>query len=91
MKHEIKSRHKRFEANDKFKKLMYDNDGIVSVESAKWGNYVGTLDQVDHLDLINWTNKTKRVVDKLLFNEDSKFNAIALYLDIANNLAKEGV
>jgi triacylglycerol lipase len=91
MKHEIKSRNKRFEATDKFKKLLYDNDGIVSVESAKWGNYVGTLDQVDHLDLINWTNKTKRVVDKLLFNEDSKFNAIALYLDIANNLAKEGV
>lgn len=89
MRYKIMSRARRLEANDKFKKL-YDNDGIVSVESSKWGTYVGTLDQVDHLDLINWTNRTRAVVDKILFAEDPKFNAIALYLGIADNLAKRG-
>ncbi|KAG9233211.1 Alpha/Beta hydrolase protein [Amylocarpus encephaloides] len=32
------------------------NDGLVSVESAMWGTYKGTLIGVSHLDLINWTN-----------------------------------
>jgi triacylglycerol lipase len=35
------------------------NDGLVSVESAKWGTYKGTLVEVSHLDLINWTNRLK--------------------------------
>ncbi|KAK5744216.1 lipase 2 [Elasticomyces elasticus] len=35
------------------------NDGLVSVRSAKWGTYKGTLDDVSHLDLINWTNKLR--------------------------------
>jgi len=33
------------------------NDGLVSVESSKWGTYKGTLVDVSHLDLINWTNR----------------------------------
>ncbi|KAK6429947.1 lipase 2 [Oleoguttula sp. CCFEE 5521] len=33
------------------------NDGLVSVESSRWGKYQGTLDDVSHLDLINWTNR----------------------------------
>lgn len=35
------------------------NDGLVSVESARWGTYKGTLVNVSHLDLINWTNRMK--------------------------------
>jgi len=35
------------------------NDGLVSVRSAKWGTYKGTLDDVSHLDMINWTNKLR--------------------------------
>lgn len=35
------------------------NDGIVSVSSSMWGTYKGTLDQVSHLDLINWTNRLR--------------------------------
>jgi triacylglycerol lipase len=35
------------------------NDGIVSVASSKWGTYKGTLNNVSHLDLINWTNKLR--------------------------------
>jgi triacylglycerol esterase/lipase EstA (alpha/beta hydrolase family) len=33
------------------------NDGLVSVESSRWGVYKGTLNHVSHLDLINWTNR----------------------------------
>lgn len=35
------------------------NDGLVSVGSAQWGDYKGTLDNVSHLDLINWTNRLR--------------------------------
>jgi triacylglycerol lipase len=35
------------------------NDGLVSVESSKWGTYKGTLVDVSHLDLINWTNRLR--------------------------------
>lgn len=35
------------------------NDGLVSVDSAKWGTYKGTLEGVSHLDLINWTNRLR--------------------------------
>jgi triacylglycerol lipase len=40
-------------------KLEGANDGLVSVESSKWGTYKGTLVDVSHLDLINWTNRLK--------------------------------
>lgn len=38
------------------------NDGLVSVESSKWGGddgYKGTLIGVSHLDLINWTSRLR--------------------------------
>jgi triacylglycerol esterase/lipase EstA (alpha/beta hydrolase family) len=35
------------------------NDGLVSVESSRWGTYKGTLNHVSHLDLINWTNRLR--------------------------------
>ena len=35
------------------------NDGLVSVESARWGEYRGTLVGVSHLDLINWSNRVR--------------------------------
>jgi triacylglycerol lipase len=35
------------------------NDGLVSVKSSKWGTYKGTLVDVSHLDLINWTNRLR--------------------------------
>lgn len=76
--------------NQDKKVISVDNDGIVSVASSKWGEYLGTLDEVDHLDLINWTNRARTTVDKALFRKEPKFNAIALYLDIADNLRKRG-
>lgn len=33
-----------------------DNDGLVSVTSAKWGEYLGTLENVNHLDLVGWVS-----------------------------------
>lgn len=68
----------------------YENDGMVSVELARWGNYMGTLHDVDHMDLINWTNRLKAAVDKVMFAQTPTFNAIALYLDIAETLSKQG-
>ncbi|KAK5661686.1 hypothetical protein OQA88_9786 [Cercophora sp. LCS_1] len=40
-------------------RLEGPNDGLVSVESSKWGTYKGTLLGVNHLDLINWTNRLR--------------------------------
>lgn len=65
------------------------NDGLVSVESAKWGTYKGTLVDCSHLDLINWS--TIRVFMSKLKGAKRSFNAIAFYLDIADMLAKEGL
>lgn len=65
------------------------NDGLVSVESSQWGVYKGTLVDVNHLDLINWTNRLRWTVKRWL-GVKRTFNAIALYLDIADMLAKEG-
>ncbi|KAF9317087.1 hypothetical protein BG003_001199 [Podila horticola] len=32
------------------------NDGLVSVESAKWGTFIRTIPNADHMDLMNWVN-----------------------------------
>ncbi|TGO88917.1 hypothetical protein BPOR_0134g00040 [Botrytis porri] len=71
-------------------KVEGPNDGLVSVESSRWGTYKGTLVDVSHLDLINWTNRLRWLVWELTGNV-RKFNAIAFYLDIADMLAKEGL
>ncbi|CDK26864.1 unnamed protein product [Kuraishia capsulata CBS 1993] len=54
------------------------NDGMVSCQSARWGQYMGTIENVDHLELLNWKVK-----------ED--FNAMALYLEIMDTLNKKGL
>ncbi|KAK7612157.1 triacylglycerol lipase [Phyllosticta paracitricarpa] len=65
------------------------NDGLVSVESSKWGTYKGTLLGVSHLDLINWTSRVKWMLYSMVGTRPN-FNAVALYLDICDMLAKEG-
>ncbi|KAK4541930.1 hypothetical protein LTR36_007294 [Oleoguttula mirabilis] len=72
------------------KKEEGPNDGLVSVESAQWGTYKGTLDDVSHLDQINWSNRLRWYFWELTGHR-RKFNAIAFYLDIADMLAKEGL
>ena len=44
------------------------NDGLVSVASSRWGDYKGTLADVNHLDLINWTNRIRWLVWELTGN-----------------------
>ncbi|KFZ01603.1 hypothetical protein V501_09927 [Pseudogymnoascus sp. VKM F-4519 (FW-2642)] len=70
-------------------KLEGPNDGLVSVGSSKWGTYKGTLVDVSHLDLINWS--AIRVFMSKINGGKRKFNAVAFYLDIADMLAKEGL
>lgn len=65
------------------------NDGLVSVTSSQWGTYKGTLENVSHLDLINWTNRLRWLVWEMMGNKRN-FNAVAFYLDIVDMLAKEG-
>lgn len=66
------------------------NDGLVSVASSRWGEYKGTLMGVTHLDLINWTNRLKRLAATMSLLTPN-FNAIAFYLAVADMLAKEGL
>ena len=65
------------------------NDGLVSVSSSQWGHYKGTLMGVSHLDLINWTNRLRWLFSDMI-GKKRNFNAIALYLSIAEMLADEG-
>lgn len=44
------------------------NDGLVSVASSRWGKYQGTLVDVSHLDLINWTNRMRWLVWQMMGN-----------------------
>jgi len=67
------------------------NDGLVSVESSKWGEYKGTVEGVDHLDLINWTNRLRWAFTWQGMGNKESFNAMAFYLAIADMLAKEGL
>ncbi|KAH7326343.1 Alpha/Beta hydrolase protein [Stachybotrys elegans] len=66
------------------------NDGLVSVDSSRWGTYKGTLLGVGHLDLINWSNRIRWTVREML-GQKRTFNAVAFYLGIADMLAKEGL
>jgi triacylglycerol lipase len=48
------------------------NDGLVSVQSSKWGEYKGTLVGVSHLDLINWTNRLRWTLRRLMVGKKPK-------------------
>ncbi|GAN05085.1 triacylglycerol lipase [Mucor ambiguus] len=62
------------------------NDGLVSVESAKWGTYIKTL-QADHWDLngqrYRWKH-TRPFIDK------TKFDTIDFYMEMATHLYQQG-
>ncbi|KAM0257177.1 hypothetical protein ACHAQJ_004538 [Trichoderma viride] len=71
-------------------KMEGENDGLVSVESSRWGVYQGTLMGVSHLDLINWSNRAAWTMREWMGMKRT-FNAVAFYLDVADMLAKEGL
>jgi triacylglycerol lipase len=45
------------------------NDGLVSVQSSRWGDYKGTILAASHLDLINWSNRLRFVVRRWMGEE----------------------
>lgn len=59
-----------------------ENDGLVSLSSARWGEYVETV-ECDHWDL----NNRKRI--KLGAGQKG-FDAVELYMNVATRLYKEG-
>ncbi|CAL1695126.1 unnamed protein product [Somion occarium] len=63
------------------------NDGLVSLESAKWGTYLGTLEGVNHLDLVGWVN-TARYKWAEIMGREIKFKPATFYLGIADHLAR---
>lgn len=64
------------------------NDGLVSIESAKWGSYLGTLNHVNHLDLVGWINTARYKWAEIMGNE-IKFRPSTFYLGIVDMLARE--
>lgn len=63
------------------------NDGLVSVESSKWGTYLGTLENVSHLDLVGWTNGARYRWAEIMGRE-IRFKPATFYLGIADHLAR---
>ncbi|SCU96779.1 LADA_0H02718g1_1 [Lachancea dasiensis] len=73
------------------------NDGLVSVESSKWGEYMGTIKNADHLDIINWKNKLQKDISNVFAPKreieqklEPDVDMLEFYLGVANNLAKKG-
>ncbi|KAF5385141.1 hypothetical protein D9615_001364 [Tricholomella constricta] len=64
------------------------NDGLVSVESSKWGTYLGTLSHVNHLDLIGWINAPRYKWAEIM-GKEIKFRPATFYLGVADMLAGE--
>ncbi|KAL4241730.1 GPI inositol-deacylase [Abortiporus biennis] len=63
------------------------NDGLVSLKSARWGTYLGTLEGVNHLDLVGWVN-TARYKWAEIMGREIKFKPATFYLSIADHLAR---
>ncbi|KAJ8474508.1 hypothetical protein ONZ51_g7173 [Trametes cubensis] len=63
------------------------NDGLVSLKSARWGTYLGTLEGVNHLDLVGWIN-TARYKWAEIMGHEIKFKPATFYLGIADHLAR---
>ncbi|GJN89530.1 hypothetical protein Rhopal_002517-T1 [Rhodotorula paludigena] len=66
------------------------NDGLVSVESAKWGDYRATLHNVNHLDLIGWVGKV-RYSYAAWTGHEIKFRPVSFFSSMAEMLADEGL
>ncbi|THH09198.1 hypothetical protein EW145_g2195 [Phellinidium pouzarii] len=63
------------------------NDGLVSVASSRWGTYLGTLEDVNHLDLVGWIN-TARYKWAEFTGREIKFKPATFYLGVADHLAR---
>ncbi|KAF8560202.1 alpha/beta-hydrolase [Imleria badia] len=61
------------------------NDGLVSVQSAQWGTYLGTLHNVNHLDLVGWTGF--KDMHAFILGRDVGFSTERFYGGVADLLA----
>ena len=69
-----------------------ENDGLVSVTSAKWGEYKATLQNVNHLDLVGWVGKVRYGWAEWI-GKRIKFKPVSFYCAVAEvswSLAEEG-
>ncbi|CAI1818397.1 hypothetical protein SEUBUCD646_0B01880 [Saccharomyces eubayanus] len=68
------------------------NDGLVTIDSSRWGEYRGTLKGMDHLDVINWKNKLQDDWSKYFHTNtiEEKIDILNFYLKITDDLAKKG-
>ncbi|ORY78899.1 Alpha/Beta hydrolase protein [Leucosporidium creatinivorum] len=64
------------------------NDGLVSIESAKWGQYQATLNNVNHLDLVGWVGKVRYGWAEWL-GKPIKFKPVSFFCAVAEMLADE--
>ena len=80
------------------------NDGLVSVRSAQWvcsyhrpnyrrvnslqGKYLGTLEDVNHLDLVGWINVARYKFAEWA-GKEIKFKPATFYLGITHTIAEE--
>ncbi|OXG46103.1 triacylglycerol lipase [Cryptococcus neoformans] len=65
------------------------NDGLVSVHSAMWGEYRGTLVGVNHLDLVGWVNTVRYAVAGWT-GKPIAFKPATFYLEVTDYLAEQG-
>ncbi|KAH6602322.1 hypothetical protein BASA61_001231 [Batrachochytrium salamandrivorans] len=66
-------------------RLEGDNDGLVSLKSAQWGEFMGTVD-CDHWDLV--PPKVRGLASAI---SGKRFDSIGLYLKIVTELADRGL
>ena len=80
------------------------NDGLVSVRSAQWvysyyrpywrpidslqGKYLGTLEDVNHLDLVGWINVARYKLAEWA-GKEIKFKPATFYLGITHTIAEQ--
>jgi len=64
------------------------NDGLVSVASSRWGTYLGTLEQVNHSDLVGWVNQVRYTLADWM-GKSIKFKPATFYLELIDYIARE--
>ncbi|KAH9486571.1 Triacylglycerol lipase 2 [Psilocybe cubensis] len=75
---------------DSMRKFNQDTPDVPGVRYFSWGagTYLGTLSQVNHLDLVGWIN-TARYKWAEMMGKEIKFRPATFYLGIVDMLARE--
>lgn len=64
------------------------NDGLVSVQSAQWGKYQGTL-AATHIEIIGWGNAIQQMLNWA--GGEAPFDTRDFYLMVCEDLARDGM